>query len=107
MMKHNETFIAVHKERGIYLGVLADRAIFSENNIPGTYAAVGFKTPADVYEFFDKHLPDLAEEIHIVSVNACIMNELYVGVTDIIKSGYTEHVASMVENIPMTNETIH
>ena len=31
----------------------------------------------------------------------------YIDVVDIIKSGHTKHISSMIENMPMKNENIH
>lgn len=101
------SYIAFHKKKGIYLGVIAGYALFSTNNIVFSSKAIKFVSKEEIREFFDSILPKLSDEIRAIKIQTESTNEYYIDVADILKSGHTEHTESMIDNIPTINETIH
>ena len=101
-----KSYIAFHEDKGIYLGVFAGHALFSASSIAFSSKAIRFKNEQDVYKFFDKSVPAMASEIVALGVETTSTGS-YVDVVDIIKSGHTKHISSMIENMPMKNEKIH
>jgi hypothetical protein len=101
-----KSFIAFHKEKGIYLGVFAGYGIFSTDNLVYTTKAIRFDDAEELQELFSSIVPSLAKEIIAVPVNTKSEGH-YVDVIDIIKSGHKKHTESLVENILMKNENIH
>lgn len=101
-----KSYIAFHEDRGIYIGVFAGHALFSASPIAFSSKAIRFAEEQDVYEFFDKSLPNMINEIVALEVETSYAGN-YVDVVDIIKSGHKKHVNSMIKNMPMVNENIH
>jgi hypothetical protein len=102
-----KVYIAFHEERGIYLGILAGFALFSNNNLAFTYKAIRFESAEEVYGFFKKAVPKIADEIQAIPVYTESKDDSYISVIDIIKSGHKAHVNSLFENMPTYNETTH
>ena len=102
----NTSYIAVHKTKGIYLGVVSGYGLFSEAGIAFTSKAIRFDSREELHSFFDSALPNLSKEIKAVEIRT---NETgnYVDVVDILKSGYYDHTDNMVEALPPYSETIH
>lgn len=100
------SYIAVHKKRGIYLGVVSGYALFSESSMAISSKAIRFEDPGDIQSFFSSVLPALSEDIEPVKIQT---NETgnYVGVADILKSGYYNYTDSMVDALPSQSESIH
>jgi hypothetical protein len=96
------SYIAVHEDKGIYLGIFAGFFLFSNNRSVFSSKAIRFDTEEEILEFFSDSKIDI-KAIPVKTKN--ISN--YVDVIDIIKSGYIKHTDSMIANIPMENETIH
>jgi hypothetical protein len=101
------TYIAFHREKGIYLGVMSGFALFSANNLALTYKAIRFESEKEVYDFFKKAVPKVANEIEAIPVYTESKDHVYISVIDIIKSGHKKHVDSLLEHMPTYNETIH
>jgi len=99
-----KSYIAVHKEKGIYLGVFAGFYLFSNNETAFSSKAIRFNTEEEISDFFgDTSIGNMIEAISVDTKET----GYYVDVIDIIKSGYTKHTDTMVANIPMENENIH
>jgi hypothetical protein len=101
-----KSYIAVHKTHGIYLGVLSGVALFSNSEIVFSSKAIRFNSEEEIHNLFAKSATKLADQIQIVPVTTK-STDYYVDVVDIIKSGYTKHTDSMIQNMYMPNETIH
>jgi hypothetical protein len=100
------SYIAVHKDNGIYLGVVAGYALFSVTDIPVSSKAIRFASEEEVLTFFEKSLPKLSDGITAIKIETNAKGN-YVDVVDILKSGYYNHTDSMVDALPVENETIH
>ena len=98
------SYIAVHKDKGIYLGLYSGFYLFSNNAMAFSSKAIRFNTEDEIYDFFED--TTIGKMIEAISVDTKETG-YYVDVVDIIKSGYTEHTDVMIANIPMENETIH
>jgi hypothetical protein len=98
--------IAFHEKQGIYLGVYLGHALFSNSALAFSSKAIRFNTEDEVRSFFDKVLPTISSEIIAVEVETQSTDN-YVNVTDILKSGHRKHTETMIQNLPMMNETIH
>jgi hypothetical protein len=100
------SYIAFHEEKGIYLGVYMGYALFSCSPLAYSSKAIRFEEAKDVRKFFDKSLPAMSSDIVAIPVETTTAGN-YIDVVDIIKSGHKKHVESMIDNMPMINETIH
>jgi DUF438 domain-containing protein len=100
------SYIAVHSDKGIYLGVIAGHAIFSSNNMVESTKAIRFNSKNEIMEFFRQHIPSLADKVVAIPVQTT-STTYYVDIVDIIKSGYREHTESMFANLFTDNETMH
>ncbi len=98
------SYIAVHKERGIYLGVFAGFYLFSNSEVAFSSKAIRFNSKEEISDFFGTS--KIAGDVRAIKVQTKETGN-YVDVIDIIKSGYKKHVDTMIKNIPMKNETIH
>jgi len=98
------SYIAVHKEKGIYLGIFAGFYLFSNSEVAFSSKAIRFNSKEEISDFFGTS--KIADEVKAIKVQTKETGD-YVDVIDIIKSGYTKHTDTMVANIPMENETIH
>lgn len=101
-----KSYIAFHEEMGIYLGIHMKAAIFSCSSMAFSSKAIRFNSEEEIHNFFAKHLPSIAGEIAVIPVETT-STDYYVDVVDIIKSGHTKHVDSMIENMPMISESFH
>jgi hypothetical protein len=102
-----KSYIAFHEERGIYLGVYENRhALFSGSLFVYSSKAIRFDNEEVLHDFFKMSLPLLADQIKAVPVDTTSTGH-YVDVIDIIKSGHTKHVNTMIENMTMISESIH
>lgn len=102
----NTSYIAVHKTKGIYLGVVSGYGLFSEAGMAFTSKAIRFDSKEEIHSFFDSVLPNISKEIEPVEIRTNGTGN-YVDVVDILKSGYYDHTDSMVEALPIDNDTIH
>lgn len=101
------SYIAVCKDKGIYLGIVYGYALFSNTiDIPLTSKALRFNTAEEVYSYFKKALPSLTDNIIAIKIETKEKGS-YVDVVDILKSGYYSYTDTMVEALPVLNETIH
>ena len=100
------SYIAVHEKKGIYLGVVAGYALFSNANTVFTSKAIRFETSDEVMTFFETSLPNLREGVSAVEIQTKETVN-YVDVVEILKSGYYNHTDSMVKALPPYSETIH
>lgn len=100
------SYIAVHEKKGIYLGVIAGYAVFSNTDAAFTSKAIRFQSTDEVMSFFETSLPNLYEGVTAVEVRTKETGN-YVDVVDILKSGYNNHTDTMVEALPSYSETIH
>jgi hypothetical protein len=101
-----KSYIAFHEDRGIYLGVYLGHALFSNSSLVFSSKAIRFDSDDEVRSFFNKALPALSSEIVAIEVETSSTNN-YVDVVDILKSGHRKHIETMIQNLPMLNETIH
>lgn len=100
------SYIAVHKTKGIYLGIVAGYALFSNTDAPFTSKAIRFQSVDEVMKFFESSLPNLYEGVSAIEIQTKETGN-YVDVVDILKSGYYSYTDSMVEALPAYSETIH
>lgn len=100
------SYIAVHEKKGIYLGIVAGYALFSNTDVAFTSKAIRFQSADEVMKFFETYLPNLYEGVSAVEIQTKETGN-YVDIVDILKSGYYDHTDSMVEALPITNDTIH
>lgn len=99
-----KSYIAVHKEKGIYLGIFAGFYLFSNSEVAFSTKAIRFNSEEEISEFFGGS--KISSSITAVQVQTKDTGP-YIDVVDILKSGHKLHTDSMIANIPMENETIH
>jgi hypothetical protein len=99
-----KSYIAVHEDKGIYLGIFAGLYLFSNSETAFSSKAIRFNTKEEIIDFFST--TKISNGIEIIPVETKETG-YYVDVIDIIKSGYTKYTDTMIANIPMENETIH
>lgn len=96
--------IAIHKEKGIFLGVIAGYAVFSKTDPIGTPKAYSFNSPEEAKKFVETSIP--------VSSNTMFYPEIetlseYVSCVDIIKQGYEKYTYNMMDYLDMPSEAKH
>lgn len=96
--------IIVENDRGVFLGLYSNAAIFSKNDPFESSKAYGFKGKDDAKAFIEKYLPHFSETVQYIDIPTDQL--VYVSVADIIKAGYSHYTEELFLRMP-TNETIH
>jgi|APCry1669189034_1035192.scaffolds.fasta_scaffold110637_2 hypothetical protein len=96
--------IAINEKYGVFIGTVAGYAIFSKNDPVGSYKAYGFKNEVEAKLYFDENLSKSKKGTFFVSIDS---DTDYVSCVDIIKAGYGEHAADMINNMHMPSEAIN
>lgn len=98
-------YVLYDKKRGLFLGVLAGYAIFSEQDVYETTRLPSFETRDIAEKFVDDFLPKMKKRIEYLEITDDSDSD-YVHIADIIKSGYKEQSVGMFEKM-YTEPTIH
>jgi len=97
-------YLIIEKNLGFFLGVINNYGIWAKNDIFGLPRAYSFDTKKLAKKFITDIMGAKISDFEIIEINS---DEKYVHAIDLIKSGYGKHTYTMVNAIPMANETIH
>jgi len=103
-MKVRNLTIIVEKDRGVFLGLYSNSAIFSKIDPLESTKAYGFKNKDDAKTFIDKYLPHFSETVEYIDIPTDQF--IYVDAVDIIKAGFPHYAKDLFINMP-TEPTIH
>lgn len=105
-------YIIIDPEEGVFLGTKDDPTrrgvgmLFSNHNLFELTKACSWKTEKSARDYLNYYIKRHLPYAHVAPVDVSDNTE-HVSVIDIIKSGYAEYCAGMIEAIPMDNTRIH
>lgn len=92
------------QNRGLFVGLYSNMAIFSKNDVMESTKAFGFNSQEEAEIFVSKYLPIISKTVEYIDIPSQELT--YVSATDLIKAGYPELAEEFLLNMETPN-TIH
>jgi hypothetical protein len=97
-------YLAINKEKGVFLGTYSGYAFFAKTDPTGMSNAYAFDDENTARFFLNTNLPAQANSTFFVPIDS---KANYVSVVDIIKAGYGDYTYKMMDALPMVSTTVH
>lgn len=115
-------YIIIDPEEGVFLGTtgrneIIDKhnipddarviALFSSHNVFDLTKAAAFHSKSDAYRYMHHYIKKRCPDAFVAEIKSDKEYSPYAHVIEIVKAGYGEYVADMIDALPMDNQTIH
>ena len=97
-------YAIIEEDLGFFLGAFQKYGVFAKTNVFGLHKAYSFNTEEEANEFIKEYLGDDRGDWIVVAIDT---DEKYIGVVQLLKSGYDKYTHQMIDGIPMINLEIH